>query len=245
MHPFNIIKLPEATSTQVYITENDKKSSFGEFTVIYTDCQTHGKGQGTHLWESEPHKNISFSFILKPSFIAAQDQFIISQFVSLAIADAVGFYVKQGVKIKWPNDIYVNQDKICGFLVQNQIMGNDIYKSYIGIGLNVNQRKFDHAPNPTSLSLQTGAEYPLEDVLDLLLEKIYMRYMQLKSGSRKALVDEYLSMLLFKGQRRQYICSGKKIYATIESVNSFGHVIYRTDDAKEASCELRQWQFIL
>lgn len=245
MKPFTIIELNETPSTQTYLMQEDERKSFDEFTVITAKNQTSGRGQGTHIWESEKGKNICFSLLLKPLFLNPSEQFIITQIISLAIVDVLVKYGLQDVMIKWPNDIYVSNNKICGILIQNKVMGNQISHSYIGIGINVNQRKFLFAPNPTSLTLETNKEYDLNTFLNDTLYNIYVRYTQLKENRIMDIQDKYLSLLLFKGEKRKYIYEDREIVATILNVNQYGHLILQQADKTILQCELRQLQFLI
>ncbi|MBR1627496.1 MAG: biotin--[Bacteroidales bacterium] len=245
MKPFNIIKLSEIPSTQTFLLQEDERKVFDEYTVVYTNNQTHGRGQEKHIWESEKEKNVLFSLLLKPTFLDPSNQFLITQMISLAIVDTLQSYGLEDVKIKWPNDIYVKYAKICGVLVQNKITGLEFSNSYIGIGINVNQKKFLFAPNPTSMFLETGKETDLDIFLSDVLHNIYKRYLQLKEDELERLQSEYLSLLLFKEERRKYIYKGKEIEAKILGVNRFGHLILESDDTVVIQCELRELQFIL
>ena len=122
-------------------------------TVVSTYNQTAGRGQRGNSWESEPHKNLTFSVLLKPQHIIAREQFYISEIVSVAIVNTLRKYIiDQPIAIKWPNDIYVNDDKICGILIENTLSGYSISQSIAGIGININQQTFlSNAPNPISL----------------------------------------------------------------------------------------------
>ncbi|MBQ7985409.1 MAG: biotin--[Bacteroidales bacterium] len=244
MDLFNVIELPQAVSTQTVLTEQDGRQPLDEFTVIYTCNQTGGRGQGSNVWESEKGKNISFSLLLRPQFIAPSDQYILTQMASLGVYSSLVKYVPQGVKIKWPNDVYVGQKKICGMLIQNKIIGNELSAVYIGIGLNVNQMEFTLAPNPTSLKLLTGRTFDLKTVLNEVLDNILFRYNQIKTMPHESIKQEYLSHLLFKDEWREYLYKGKRIKAKIVSVNSFGHIVFEQPDGTAGTCELKQWQFI-
>jgi BirA family biotin operon repressor/biotin-[acetyl-CoA-carboxylase] ligase len=137
-------------------------------TVIAVRNQTSGRGQRTHTWESQPGCNLTFSLLLRPSNISASEQFTLSKRVSLAIVDVLDQYV-EGVSIKWPNDIYVGDRKICGILIENTLSGYSIERSIVGIGLNVNQMQFvSDAPNPVSLVQLIGKELPLHPLLEEL-----------------------------------------------------------------------------
>ncbi len=244
MTPFCIIEIPQTASTQTLLIEEDEKKSFGQYTVIFTTNQTAGKGQGTNIWESEKGKNLSFSLLLEPIFLNPSEQFLITQFVSLAIVDTLKEYLLGDVHIKWPNDIYIGKNKICGILIQNKIIGYQITTTYIGIGININQTKFSSAPNPTSFALEKGEEYNLREVLDNVLKNIFHRYKALKDNRISEIKKEYLSLLLFKDHYRKYFYKDKEIMAKILNVNSFGHLILQLEDNTTITCELKELQFV-
>ncbi len=143
-------------------------------TIVATYCQTAGRGQRGNSWESEPNKNISFSILLRPNNIIARQQFFISEAVSVAIVNTLNRYISNHrVAIKWPNDIYVDDLKICGILIENTLCGSNISQSIVGVGINVNQRKFlSDAPNPISIIHYTNAEISLDDILCEVTEEI-------------------------------------------------------------------------
>lgn len=143
----------ELTSTNLWMKEN--ATSLGNFDMVTADFQTAGRGQRGNGWESAPGENLLMSMLFRPDSLHAKDQFLISKIASVAVAKVVEQLLPSGteVKIKWPNDIYVNEKKVCGMLVENSI-GQDasIQHSVIGIGLNLNQMEFmSDAPNPASL----------------------------------------------------------------------------------------------
>lgn len=143
-------------------------------TVIAATEQTAGRGQRGNSWEAEPGKNLTFSILLRPQTIKAARQFEMSMIVSIAIASALEKFVPgKRVKIKWPNDIYIDDRKICGILIENTLMGDSIDRSIVGIGINVNQAVFrSDAPNPSSLLHYTGRELPLDPVLEAVASGI-------------------------------------------------------------------------
>ena len=110
-----------------------------EGTVIYADFQKAGRGQKDNKWESEKGKNLLLSIILYPTSIRPEDQFYLSMAVSLGICDFIDSFFP-GSKIKWPNDIYINDDKIAGILIENSVMGETIESTIAGIGININQK---------------------------------------------------------------------------------------------------------
>lgn len=141
-------------------------SELDNLSVVSALSQSSGRGQRGNTWSSEPGKNLLFSILLRPQ-VQAYDQFVISQMVSLAVVDLLSSHDIEA-SIKWPNDIYVADKKICGILIENSISGKWISASIIGIGLNVNQQIFDPSlPNPTSMTVCTPDEqFDLHSLLD-------------------------------------------------------------------------------
>ncbi|MDE5982764.1 MAG: biotin--[acetyl-CoA-carboxylase] ligase, partial [Duncaniella sp.] len=135
----HIITLPEAGSTNTELAAIAAESPHG--TVVTTRCQTAGRGQRGNTWEAAPGRNITMSVLLKPETILAREQFAVSEAVSLAIVTVLRRHLpaEAHVAIKWPNDIYVNDLKICGILIENSLIGNRIGHSIAGIGININQ----------------------------------------------------------------------------------------------------------
>ncbi len=146
--------------------------------VVAAREQTAGRGQRGNTWESGPGLNLSFSIVLRPGDLHAVRQFCISEAVALAVAETVEEELRSNgvddpVYVKWPNDIYVGDRKICGILIENTVTGTHIDKSVVGIGLNVNQREFhSDAPNPVSIIQLTARETPLQPLLDRLTARL-------------------------------------------------------------------------
>ena len=136
--PVPLIHLEETDSTNKYLNELCNKQCVEELTTITADFQTSGRGQRGNSWESEAGQNLMFSFVLYPTFLKARRQFLLSQIISLAIKEELERYVSN-ISIKWPNDIYWKDKKICGMLIENDLTGVHISRSITGIGINVNQ----------------------------------------------------------------------------------------------------------
>lgn len=172
-----------------------KRENVSEGTIVYTGYQYSGKGQKGNTWESEEGKNLLISIILFPVMINAENQFTISKVISLGIKDFLD-QLTDHVFIKWPNDIYVKDDKIAGILIENSVIRNEIEHTIAGIGININQEKFSAGiPNPTSLKLVTGDVHDLEKCLLSLSGTIDYWYKQLLYERRNQIDDEYFSSL--------------------------------------------------
>ena len=166
----NYIYLEEAESTNTFLLEN--APSLPDRSVVYTYRQTAGRGQKGNSWESEPDKNLAFSLLLKNLPIEAKQQFCISEAAAVAICDFL-LQFADGFKVKWPNDIYYNDQKICGMLIENSLEGRNIAYSVIGVGININQMQFlSDAPNPVSLRQITGDDYDLDQLLHDVCQRI-------------------------------------------------------------------------
>ena len=165
------IHLESIRSTNTFLAQNAEGAVHG--TVVYADCQTAGRGQRGNSWESADFKNITMSMLLRPANVKPSCQFWLSEAVALAVVHTLDRYIDNGVSIKWPNDIYWNDRKICGILVEHSLSGGKIDHTIAGIGLNINQEKFlSDAPNPVSLHQIISCDTPLPDVLPHLPEEL-------------------------------------------------------------------------
>lgn len=232
-------------------------SQVEEFTVVAAGSQTAGIGQRGNHWESQPHCNLAFSLVLKPAFLAVAEQYELTKAVSLGISDWVKAVLsaKGGascadaspdkVRIKWPNDIYVAQRKLCGVLVSNRVSGGMLSSSIVGVGLNVNQTVFsDWVPNPVSLAMLTGTPHDLASSLTALVAAICGRYEQLRSGARAAIDDEYLHSLLNRDKEASYLYRGNPIRATLRGVNRFGLLWLTATGGDELICDMGELKFL-
>ena len=139
--------LAETDSTNTYLQQLDADRHLPEGYIVYTDAQRAGRGQRGNSWESQPGKNLTFSLLLRPEHIPANQQFLLSQAVSLAVTDVLNRYAS-GFSIKWPNDIYWEDKKIAGILIENVLSGSTFARSIVGIGLNIT-RSVSSAMPPT------------------------------------------------------------------------------------------------
>ncbi|KAA6306643.1 Bifunctional ligase/repressor BirA, partial [termite gut metagenome] len=134
--PVPLIHLTEADSTSRYLTALCEQNRIEEFTVVLSDFQTAGRGQQDNSWEAEKGKNLLFSFVLYPSFLEARNQFLLSQIIALSVKEELDEWAS-GFSVKWSNDIYWENKKICGILIENDLTGSRIERSIVGIGLNI------------------------------------------------------------------------------------------------------------
>jgi BirA family biotin operon repressor/biotin-[acetyl-CoA-carboxylase] ligase len=217
----NLLFMPECHSTNSSALELCQQSCPQEGTLVITNHQISGRGQRGNSWESEPAMNLTFSLILKPTFLAIKDQFMLSIVTSLAIRDYLAELLKKTVQIKWPNDILVNEFKICGILIENQLVGGRFSTSVVGVGLNVNQNRFS-STIATSISMIQGLTYNLQDVLDGILGAIEARYLQLRQNNFAKLRDDYLAHLYRRHLISSFKGGGREFMGEISGVDEQG-----------------------
>ncbi|MBR0037476.1 MAG: biotin--[Bacteroidales bacterium] len=240
------IHLDEVKSTNTWLLDAlNKGALFPDETVVWTMRQTAGRGQVGNSWEAEPDRNVSFSMLLMPDFLAPHDQFVISEITALSVAHEV-----DGL-IKWPNDIFVNEGKICGILIEHKLQGGKLSHSVLGIGINVNQTHWiGSAPNPTSLKLQTGHDYNPEEVMDGVIRRISAYYRQLRANPeevRHQIHEEFLGRLYRKEGWYPYVdaATGEAFEARIVGVEADGRLILQpqADSANATLPAVRTYWF--
>ncbi len=199
----NYIHLEETLSTNTKLAEIATESSHG--TVVYADRQTKGRGQRGNSWESSPYKNITMSVLLKKKNVAPSHQFELSEITALALVNVLNKYIDH-VSIKWPNDIYYKDFKICGILIEHSLSGGEIDHTICGIGLNINQSEFvSDAPNPISLKMITGEDHSVKDILHELSEEI-LRLCDTLPDKAKEVHENFLGKLYRKDGFYSYCC---------------------------------------
>ncbi len=221
------------------------KQNVEEGTVVWSDFQLAGKGQRGNGWESENQKNLLFSIVFYPETISAEKQFILSQIVSLAVADCLKNYV-ENISIKWPNDIYWKEKKICGILLENTIIEDRIGQSVAGIGININQEKFwSNAPNPVSLKQITREEYNIENILREVIYNIRNYYQLIKDGNVQFIVNRYKESLFRKEGYHLYNDGKSQFLAQIDDIEPSGLLVLRTKENKIKRFAFKEIKYIL
>lgn len=232
---WKIVHIDETDSTNRWLKDH------GEGTmVVATDYQTAGKGCGSNAWESERGKNLTFSMLIHPDGITAREQFHITEVVSVALCRTLQPYIYNKVEIKWPNDIYVGDRKLCGILIENRLQGNVIVDCIIGIGLNVNQRVFlSDAPNPVSMYQLTGQELDRDELLKAFIENLDQEWQNKTNGS------EYRELLYRKGKDGLYEDKTGRFVARLADVLPDGRLLLVDEEGKERTYAFKEVSFII
>ena len=164
-------------STNTYLKENYEK--LDNFTFVSADFQSAGRGRNNRNWKSEKGENLLFSLLIK-------DKALIDKFSSLSVISAFSIIKALNLEylsIKWPNDIYYKDSKLCGILLE-AVTRNEIECLIIGIGLNVNQREFvgEYKRTPTSLYQITNQTQDMRILKDKVFNQLYNDFMKVKEG---------------------------------------------------------------
>ncbi len=218
----NIIELDVVDSTNDYLINLSKQNNIYEGTVIFSHCQLNGRGQRNSEWISNPGENLMCSIFIKPSFLSPSNYFLISKIIAIAVQKVVSsICIDSLVEIKWPNDIYVNKEKIGGILIENQFRGVSIYQSVIGLGLNINQTYFESII-ATSLKLKTEKEYLVKDILKKVLVEFEKLYLALKRNDFYKVENLYLRSLMNYDKRAIYRVRSQRVIGKIKNVKNNG-----------------------
>ncbi|WP_426058662.1 biotin--[acetyl-CoA-carboxylase] ligase [Hymenobacter sp. B1770] len=220
-----LIWLPVCASTNTEAQGLIVQNRASDGCTVITDFQTAGRGQRGNQWEAAPAENLMLSVVWQPTFLAAAQQFRLSQAVALGVHDWAASLLGPDpkLKLKWPNDLYYGNQKLGGILIENSLSGTKIQHSIIGIGLNINQQTFA-VPTATSIGQLTGRPYAREIVAARLLECLEQRYLQLRAGQVGKLRQEYLRALYRYQETHFFLVEGKQVSGQIVGVEDDGRL---------------------
>ena len=222
-------------STNAYLQRKQSECDIRNW-VVSADEQTAGKGMGSNGWESEAGKNLTFSLALDMSFLPAERQFLLSEAVALGLYEALCPLIpKEKLSIKWPNDVFYENRKLAGILINSTIKANMMDVSIIGIGLNVNQMQFQDWPtHPISLQQITGKAYDLDSLLEQIVENIHKKVEILRS-TPTLIEDMYLQRLYRYHTWADYEVDGETLRLFMTGIDAFGRLML-VDEADNPYC---------
>ena len=235
-----IIHLDSVDSTNNYAANMVKANEIGHGTVILADEQYAGRGQRDSGWSVKPGENLTFTVFIDNVNVAVANQFVLTQMISLSLIEILAQFGIEA-EIKWPNDIFVKGKKIAGVLIENQLKGNLIKHSVIGIGLNVNQTEFNGFI-ATSIKNEIGAFRNVRDVLYSFIftfNKVWNKY----ASNFSLLNEEYHRKLYLKDVESQYEDDEGQFSGVIKGVQPSGRLIVKKD-AIEKDYDLKEIKFI-
>ena len=223
------IYVTECLSTNDFLINILKKNDLDEGSLVITDFQTKGRGQRNNSWDSQRSKNLLFSFLLSPK-IPVQSQFYIHVIISISIYNTLKKIGLSGITIKWPNDIYINNLKIAGILVENIVFKKKVSRSVIGIGININQTNFLNL-KATSVINESGEYYDKNKILKILLSNIEKEYKKININ-KDAMFKQYKKLLFGYNQNLDFDSGGKIFQGKIIDLEKNGNLILCINNKK-------------
>lgn len=247
-----IVYLPTCHSTNDIAAELVRKENLSEGTVVITDAQTAGRGQRGARWVTSQGHNFTFSLVLRPTFLMADDQFLLSQAMALGVKRFVSKFTED-VYIKWPNDLYVKDLKIGGILIENAWQGTRMTHAIVGIGLNINQTDFESESalktgytslRATSLRLETGQMFGLASQLPYLLQCLEYEYLRLRAGRYELIRNDYQSVLLGNGEKRVFRKNGEIFVGRVAGVTAAGRLCIQQADETHQEYDIKEVEWL-
>jgi BirA family biotin operon repressor/biotin-[acetyl-CoA-carboxylase] ligase len=196
-----VIELDSVDSTNNYAAERLGLPELEHGTVILAQEQTAGRGQRGRTWISAKGLDLTFSLVLRPDMLKATGQFVLSKVAALALHDVVAEALRTSaglgggeVRIKWPNDILIGDRKVAGILIQNELAGDRVVSSVVGIGLNVNSSDLHVGLLSTSLRAESGHPFDRPELLAHFLDRFAHHWAQV-TDDRERLDSSYRGRL--------------------------------------------------
>ncbi len=202
-------------------------------TVILADYQSAGRGQLDNIWLSAPGQNLLMSIILRPN-LGVKKQFYLNKALTAAIADFLIAEFNLPAKIKWPNDILIQDEKIVGLLIENQLQNSLLTASIIGVGFNINQVVFPlFRPKATSLAIQTGQQFTVKRILEKLVNTMN-DYYSLLIWEEYQKIDDWYHQHLYRVQEAQrFELHGQQRLGIINGVDEFGQLCIQFPEGEQ------------
>ncbi|MDO4692760.1 MAG: biotin--[acetyl-CoA-carboxylase] ligase [Porphyromonadaceae bacterium] len=241
--------LDEASSTNSYLMEMlQQDRNLPQLFAVVARNQTQGRGQRGNSWYTSAGKNLTFSFLIRNGYIAPHDQYAVSELVAYGLLKTIARYLDEDqahkLKIKWPNDIYYEDKKIAGILIEHSITGEQIDYSVAGIGLNLNEEDFpEDIPNPISLKQITGETYDPDEVLRRLMKRYGFMIEEFLLGNYSEVHREYMRRLYRRQGLYPFTDAQGSFLASIKDVLPTGQIILQREDGTESTYAFKEVQF--
>lgn len=254
--PFNarcrMLELDEIDSTNNFLRHLSTPDDY-QMTLVTAEYQTAGRGADTNRWESAKGENLLLSLRVKPANLPVSRMFALSEVTALAVRDSLESPLPlapcPSFTVKWPNDIYYGDSKVAGILIENDLQGSRVQRSTIGIGINVNQRRFlSDAPNPRSLADIVGHDVERRFVLEQFMERFTHLFGQIEDGRPEALDalhENYKNHLYRFGEEHTYSDKDGTFRATLTDVEPSGHLILRDTNGSLRRYAFKEVRFLI
>ena len=218
----NRISLFEVDSTNNYASNLMKSETLPHASVITAQFQTRGRGQRDNEWHSDAHQNLMATWIFYFNHLKLANSFIYNQAVALALRKSISVCLEKDVYIKWPNDIIVQDKKIAGILIENNIQGDNVKSSICGIGVNIFQWEFP-INNATSMRLE-GSSIENVDSMLVIVHQQLLEHLELINNNPIAIKNQYLQHLYQMGKNIDFLYKDLHLVGKITGVDEWGRL---------------------
>jgi len=242
LRPPKLIILESVDSTNNYAMAMVQKGVATSEDAVFAMEQSSGKGRRGKIWKSDRGVNILLTVLVRMQWLPVQSQFHVIIATALACHDFFSKYIKENIKIKWPNDIFINDRKAGGILIENVIKGNLWQWAIIGVGLNINQESFEKDElKAISLKQITGRNYDVIQLSQELHEAILRRLHCLQGAEFGRMLGEY-NENLFCRNKKVKLRKGNIVFETeIERVSALGELITKDRLERTFGFDEVQW----
>jgi BirA family biotin operon repressor/biotin-[acetyl-CoA-carboxylase] ligase len=239
-----LVHLPHTQSTNNELIHKYRAGEVLEGCLLTTNFQEQGRGQAGNAWYASAGKNILMSILYQPTFLPPSSLFYFNKMVAIALRAALQKFVSAKVCIKWPNDIYVNQKKVAGVLIENGLKGATVGNSIVGIGVNVNETEFPRElQHATSLSVVNNKSLSLEQVMAEVCNSIEKHYLIFKKNGIGNIDEVYHEHLYRRGSWHSFLVMNQSIRACIQYVNEQGQLVVMTADGALTRFDIKEIKF--
>lgn len=237
--------LPSCHSTNTIASDLLRTHNAVNGLIVITNEQTAGRGQQGNTWLSAANLNLTFSVIFLPDSYFIADSFYLNIISSLAVSKTIERLLPEGKKVfvKWPNDIYIEDKKISGILIENTLRSDKINSVVMGIGINVNQLVID-LPHATSLIQETGAEISLQELFLQLCETLEYYYLKFEHGLKTELHNSYLKQLLGLNQKRSFSDAEGTFSGIVRGITPTGQLNIEKESGQIRSYAFKEVTFL-
>lgn len=218
----NRISLFEVDSTNNYASNLMKSETLPHASVITAQFQTQGRGQRGNEWQGTANQNLMATWVFYFNRLKIADSFVYNQAVALALRKSISKWLDKDVFIKWPNDIIVEDKKIAGILIENNIQGDIVKSSLCGIGVNVLQLQFPIG-NATSLRLEGSKIDKVDDLLNNVHEQLLL-HLEMIQNSPIGIHKQYLQYLYKLGENACFNFKDVQVQGQIKGIDEWGRL---------------------
>ena len=201
-------------------------------TVIAAEAQTAGRGRRGRSWVSRKGENLYFSLLLKPEF-GPERASMLTLVMALAVAEGIEQIYGCKPQIKWPNDIVVNDRKVCGILTEMQLEAAAIKCVIVGVGINVNQMTFeeDGLTYASSLQKETGLCKDRKELLERVIDRFMAWYKVFcEQGTLQPMKAAYEARLANLDREVRVLDPKGEYTGTALGINEHGELVVRMED---------------